>query len=358
MKVGLTSGCFDLFHHSHLRFLESCRSRCDKLIVGVDSDELVRETKGPSRPIHDEMHRFSLVNSLQVVSVAFILRRLEDLDKIAADFDVDELYKCEIWRQRMRAGQTIYGASRDIRENSKPRVVIVPDVPGMVSTTKIIERIRAGDLPVPTREVKVLPVDGVMEYVDQSRHWGWAYNQFTKLVFERDHFVCVLCGKRGFRGVLQADHHPESFAAICKRLNITTMGEAMVCKELWDISNGRTLCAECHRLKHSEDKHEVSEETRRKIGDSVRSRVRTVRMSDCHPNRRHFCKGMCNSCYNRVRRSGAVKRFASCHPDRRYTARGLCQQCYNRAYHKERANYAEEIAPETSIMPALQASKV
>jgi D-beta-D-heptose 7-phosphate kinase/D-beta-D-heptose 1-phosphate adenosyltransferase len=152
MKVGMTSGCFDLFHHSHLLFLERCRSMCDKLIVGVDSDELVMATKGPGRPIHDEMHRFSLVNSLSVVSIAFILRRLEDLDRMALDFDVDELYKCEVWRQRMLAGQTIYGASRDRRVNPKPRIVIVPDVPGMVSTTRIIERIRAGSLPVPTRE--------------------------------------------------------------------------------------------------------------------------------------------------------------------------------------------------------------
>ena len=170
MKVGLTSGCFDLFHHSHLLFLERCRSMCDKLIVGVDSDELVRATKGPGRPIHDEMHRFSLVNSLSVVSVAFVLRSLEDLDKIAADFDVDELYKCEVWKDRAAKGERVYGANPEhVRivhvggrpafqpsiQHMRPRLVIVPDVPGMVSTTKIIERIRSGMLPVPTTE----PVD-------------------------------------------------------------------------------------------------------------------------------------------------------------------------------------------------------
>lgn len=151
MKVGMTSGCFDLFHHSHLLFLERCRAMCDKLLVGVDSDDLVRATKGSGRPIHDEMHRFSLVNSLAPVSMAFILRRLEDLDKVSCDFDVAELYKCEVWREREEQGQFIYGTV----PKGRARLVIIPDIPGMVSTTKIIERIKNGDLPVPTREVAV-----------------------------------------------------------------------------------------------------------------------------------------------------------------------------------------------------------
>lgn len=141
MVVGLTSGTFDLFHHSHLLFLERCRSRCDKLIVGVDSDALVKATKGSGRPIHDEMHRFNLIGSLRPVSVAFILKAVEDLDKIADDFNVDELYKCG----RFADGRRIYGTNR-------ARLVVIEDIPGMVSTTKIIERIRAGQTPVPTKE--------------------------------------------------------------------------------------------------------------------------------------------------------------------------------------------------------------
>lgn len=35
--VGVTSGCFDLFHFYHLRYLERCKALCGFLIVGVDS---------------------------------------------------------------------------------------------------------------------------------------------------------------------------------------------------------------------------------------------------------------------------------------------------------------------------------
>jgi len=140
MKVGLTSGCFDLFHHSHLLFLERCKARCDKLMVGVDSNVLVKEIKGPNRPIHDEMHRFNLVNSMSVVDIAFILRDVRHLIKIAMDFNVNEVYKCEVWKNRGH----VFGT-----EHAK--LVIIPDIEGMVSTTEIVRRIKRNDLPVPTR---------------------------------------------------------------------------------------------------------------------------------------------------------------------------------------------------------------
>jgi bifunctional ADP-heptose synthase (sugar kinase/adenylyltransferase) len=49
--------------------------QCDKLLVGVDCDDLVRATKGPNRPIHGEMHRLNLLNSIQYVDLAFCCAR-------------------------------------------------------------------------------------------------------------------------------------------------------------------------------------------------------------------------------------------------------------------------------------------
>ena len=54
--IGLTSGCFDLFHSLHLSYLQKCRRMCDFLVVGVDCDDFV--AKSPSSPTA-QPHPFS-----------------------------------------------------------------------------------------------------------------------------------------------------------------------------------------------------------------------------------------------------------------------------------------------------------
>jgi cytidyltransferase-like protein len=49
-RIVLTMGVFDLLHIGHCRYLRQAKSHGDILVVGVDSDELTRASKGPNRP--------------------------------------------------------------------------------------------------------------------------------------------------------------------------------------------------------------------------------------------------------------------------------------------------------------------
>lgn len=72
------------------------------------------------------------------------------------------------------------------------------------------------------------------------------YSNWRVNVFQRDLFICQSCKKHS-EGDLNA-HHIKSFSLIMKENNITTLDEALNCPELWDLSNGITLCEECHSM--------------------------------------------------------------------------------------------------------------
>ena len=67
LVIGFTNGCFDLLHPGHLQLLETARSSCDRLLVGLNGDESVKRLKGPSRPIQGQLARALVLASLNCV---------------------------------------------------------------------------------------------------------------------------------------------------------------------------------------------------------------------------------------------------------------------------------------------------
>lgn len=57
VRVGYTTGVFDMFHIGHLNILRNSKLACDYLIVGVTTDELsIREkSKSPIIPFSERM---------------------------------------------------------------------------------------------------------------------------------------------------------------------------------------------------------------------------------------------------------------------------------------------------------------
>jgi len=61
------NGAFDLLHAGHVRYLEAAKAEGDWLVVGVNTDRSVRESKGDSRPIVPESERAEIVAALSCV---------------------------------------------------------------------------------------------------------------------------------------------------------------------------------------------------------------------------------------------------------------------------------------------------
>ena len=66
MKKVFTNGCFDVIHPAHIKILEYCKS-IGYVIVGLNSDESVKEHKGNDRPIFSEKDRKYVLESYRYV---------------------------------------------------------------------------------------------------------------------------------------------------------------------------------------------------------------------------------------------------------------------------------------------------
>lgn len=70
-KVGFTDGVYDMFHVGHLNMIREAKKRCDHLIVGVHSDEIVKEYKH-RKTVINEHDRREIVGAIKEVDEAVI----------------------------------------------------------------------------------------------------------------------------------------------------------------------------------------------------------------------------------------------------------------------------------------------
>ncbi len=68
-RIVLTQGVYDLLHIGHRLYLEKAKSFGDILVVGVDSDELTRQRKGPRRPVVPQDERLQMLVGLRAVDI-------------------------------------------------------------------------------------------------------------------------------------------------------------------------------------------------------------------------------------------------------------------------------------------------
>jgi rfaE bifunctional protein nucleotidyltransferase chain/domain len=76
MKKVWINGCFDVLHYGHFKLIDYAKSLGD-LMIGIDSDERIKQMKGEERPFHSEGQR------------VYNLMQIRDVDKIVV-FDSDD----------------------------------------------------------------------------------------------------------------------------------------------------------------------------------------------------------------------------------------------------------------------------
>ena len=96
MRIGYAAGAFDLFHVGHLNLLRNAKERCDYLIAGVVSDEMLREVKG-IEPVIPTSERAEIVRNLRFVDQVHVETTPSKIDAWR-DTHFTHFFKGDDWR--------------------------------------------------------------------------------------------------------------------------------------------------------------------------------------------------------------------------------------------------------------------
>jgi D-beta-D-heptose 7-phosphate kinase/D-beta-D-heptose 1-phosphate adenosyltransferase len=91
-RIVFTNGCFDIIHRGHIEMLQKARTLGDSLVVGLNSDNSVRELKGAHRPIQSQGDRSAILDSIECIDFVIIFEELTPL-KIIIELQPDILVK-------------------------------------------------------------------------------------------------------------------------------------------------------------------------------------------------------------------------------------------------------------------------
>lgn len=103
-KIGYTQGTFDMFHIGHLNLLRQAKERCEKLIVGINSDTLVQQYKNKT-PVVNENDRMEIVKELRCVDDVIKCETLKKTD-VWKKLHFDAIFIGSDWKGNVRWTQT------------------------------------------------------------------------------------------------------------------------------------------------------------------------------------------------------------------------------------------------------------
>jgi len=129
MKTIFTNGCFDILHPGHIELFKYARSLGDKLIVGIDSDERIKQSKGSTRPIYNSNNRKFILESIRYIDRVVVFNNDEELTNLVKYYSPYVMVVGSDWE-----GKQIIGSEYAKEINFFKRIQ-------EFSTTKTIENI-------------------------------------------------------------------------------------------------------------------------------------------------------------------------------------------------------------------------
>ena len=126
-KIGYTTGVFDMFHIGHLNILKRAKEQCEYLIVGVSTDDVVKEYKH-KEPIIPFSERCAIVEAIKYVDKVVPQTTMDKLEAWE-NIKFDVLFHGSDWK-----GSSLYTEYEKAFGRVGVDVVFLPHTDGTSST--------------------------------------------------------------------------------------------------------------------------------------------------------------------------------------------------------------------------------
>jgi len=103
MKI-FTNGCYDILHPGHIELFKYAKTLGDYLVVGIDSDQRVSNSKGSSRPINKQEIRKYMLLALKYVDEVFIFNDEVQLIELVKAVRPDIMIVGSDWKNKRVIG--------------------------------------------------------------------------------------------------------------------------------------------------------------------------------------------------------------------------------------------------------------
>ena len=89
LKIGITFSTFDLLHAGHIAMLSECRSHCDYLIVGLQTDPTIDRPDSKNPPVQSIVERQIQLSATRSVDEIVVYQTEQDLCDILLTLPLD-----------------------------------------------------------------------------------------------------------------------------------------------------------------------------------------------------------------------------------------------------------------------------
>ncbi|MFA5152762.1 MAG: adenylyltransferase/cytidyltransferase family protein [Clostridia bacterium] len=103
-KIVWVNGVFDVLHIGHIKLFEFAKSLGDYLIVGIDSDERIKELKGPTRPINNQEARRDFLLAIKYINEIRIFNSTEELTLMIKEINPDIAVWGHEYKDKLKIG--------------------------------------------------------------------------------------------------------------------------------------------------------------------------------------------------------------------------------------------------------------